>query len=161
MELLNLDTDLWEKAAKNIDWITPPKDVIGNNPANKANPHVWFPGGTLNTCYNAVDRHAALHPDRVALYWDSAMEPIKMKYTYAQLLEQVQTLAGVLVSYGVTKGDTVLIYMPMVPEAVFSLLACARIGAIHSVVFGNIIVIIIIIRFINKFLTFIYRWVRP
>ncbi|CAO3652353.1 unnamed protein product [Cunninghamella echinulata] len=134
---MSIDTELWAKAAENIDWITPPKEVIGHNPTNKFNPYVWFPGGTLNTCYNAVDRHAANHPDRVALCWDSAMEPAKRKYTYAELLEEVQTLAGVLVSHQVCKGDTVLIYMPMVPEAVFALLACSRIGAIHSVVFGG------------------------
>ncbi|KAI8327959.1 hypothetical protein BC941DRAFT_364249 [Chlamydoabsidia padenii] len=91
----------------------------------------------MNTCYNAVDRHCLTNPDRLALIWDSTMVQAKQNFTYAQMLDHVQTLAGVLRSHGVGKGDTVLLYMPMVPEAVFTLLACARLGAVHSAVFGG------------------------
>ena len=89
----------------------------------------------MNTCYNCVDRN---DPDATALIYDSAVTNVKRKYTYGEIREQVVLLAGVLTDYGVKKGDTVVVYMPMVPEAVFVLLACARIGAVHSVVFGKV-----------------------
>ncbi|KAI8099219.1 uncharacterized protein BX664DRAFT_272334 [Halteromyces radiatus] len=132
----NIDITLWNEAAKNIDWIQPPTTVIEKK-AKGPNPFVWFPGGVLNTCYNAVDRHCINRPHQPALIWDSAMVPAKKVLTYSQLLDEVQTLAGVLVSHDVKKGDTVLIYMPMVPEAIVAFLACARLGAVHSAVFGG------------------------
>lgn len=130
-----VDIELWSRAAQAIDWSVPPRAVIEKDTSKRGpNPYVWFPGGRLNTCYNCLDRH---DPNAVALIYDSPVTGnTKRSYTYGDILEQVIRLAGVLDSYGVAKGDTVLIYMPMVPEAVFCMLACARLGAVHSVVFG-------------------------
>jgi propionyl-CoA synthetase len=137
---MTVDIPLWTKAATLLDWIQPPRAVVDHHPNdNNTDPHpyTWFPGGVLNTCYNAVDRHCLTQPNCPALIWDSTMVQAQRIFTYAQLLDHVQTLAGVLQSHGVGKGDTVLLYMPMVPEAVFTLLACARLGAVHSAVFGK------------------------
>ncbi|MBP6995745.1 MAG: propionyl-CoA synthetase [Phycicoccus sp.] len=125
----------WGEAAKAIEWITPPTTVLDDS-----NPpfYRWFVGGSLNTCFNAVDRH--VHDGRgnqTALYYDSPVTGTKAFYTYAELLDEVSRLAGALFALGVEKGDRVIVYMPMVPEAVFAMLACARLGAIHSVVFGG------------------------
>jgi propionyl-CoA synthetase len=97
----------------------------------------WFAGGELNTCYNALDRHLAARGDQPALIYDSPVTNTVRSYTYRQLTDEVARFAGVLAGVGVGKGDRVIIYMPMVPEAVIAMLACARIGAIHSVVFGG------------------------
>ncbi|KPJ78968.1 MAG: propionate--CoA ligase [Gammaproteobacteria bacterium SG8_30] len=98
----------------------------------------WFPGGRLNTCYNALDRHIeAGHGDRLALIYDSPITGQQRKFTYTLLRDEVAALAGVLAAHGVAKGDRVLIYLPMIPEAAIAMLACARIGAVHSVVFGG------------------------
>ena len=98
----------------------------------------WFPGAMLNTCYNAVDRHVRRgRGEQTALIYDSPVTGTLRTYSYAQLRDEVARLAGALLALGVARGDRVLIYMPMVPEAVFGMLACARIGAIHSVVFGG------------------------
>ena len=95
-------------------------------------------GALCNTCHNAVDRHvAAGRADQAALIYDSPVSGAKRRITYAELKEEVATLAAVLQDLGVGKGDRVILYMPMIPEAVFGMLACARIGAIHSVVFGG------------------------
>ncbi|KAF7723194.1 hypothetical protein EC973_002269 [Apophysomyces ossiformis] len=131
-----IDLDLWSKAAQGITWTIPPSAPIKDT-GLKPNPYVWFPGGRLNTCYNCVDRHVLTTPNQTALIWDSPVTGSKKSYTYAEVLDHVTTLAGLLHSYGVRKADTVLIYMPMVPEAAFALLACARLGAVHSVVFGG------------------------
>ncbi|MGE0879051.1 MAG: propionyl-CoA synthetase [Acidimicrobiia bacterium] len=125
----------WGEAAASIDWIEPPRDVL-----TKVDEHHyrWFAEGVLNTCYNALDRHVLNgHGERTALIYDSPVTSTKARYSYSQLLEQVARFAGVLSSLGVGKGDTVIVYMPMVPEAVVAMLACARIGAVHSVVFGG------------------------
>ncbi|MGA8045052.1 MAG: propionyl-CoA synthetase [Dermatophilaceae bacterium] len=125
----------WGEAAEAIDWITPPTTVLddGNPPFYR-----WFTGATLNTCFNALDRHVeAGRGDQVALYYDSPVTGSAERFTYAELLDQVSRFAGVLRSLGVEKGDRVVIYMPMVPQAVVAMLACARLGAIHSVVFGG------------------------
>jgi propionyl-CoA synthetase len=125
----------WGAAAEAIDWITPPARVLDDS-----NPpfYRWFSGGSLNTCFNALDRHvAAGRGAQVALHYDSPVTGTKRSITYADLLDHVSRFAGVLTSLGVVKGDRVVIYMPMVPEAVVAMLACARIGAIHSVVFGG------------------------
>jgi propionyl-CoA synthetase len=125
----------WGEAAKDIDWIIPPTKVLDDSqpPFYK-----WFPGATMNTCYNALDRHVeGGRADQVAMHYDSPVTGTKRSFTYAEVLAEVRRLAGALVGAGVGKGDRVLVYMPMVPEAAFAMLACARIGAIHSVVFGG------------------------
>jgi propionyl-CoA synthetase len=125
----------WGEAAKAVDWITPPKTVFDPNAGVYGR---WFPDGTLNTCYNAVDRHVKNgRADQAAIIYDSPVTGIKRTYTYAQLLGEVNAVASVLKDFGVAKGDRVLVYMPMIPEAIIGVLACARIGAIHSVVFGG------------------------
>ena len=125
----------WLEAAADIDWVTPPRDVL-----DESRPpfYRWFPGATLNTCFNALDRHvAAGRGDQVAVHYDSPVTGTKRSITYAELLADVRRLAGALRGAGVEKGDRVVIYLPMVPEAVAAMLACARIGAVHSVVFGG------------------------
>jgi propionyl-CoA synthetase len=125
----------WAEAAQAIDWDQPWQQVL-----DSSNPpfHRWFRGGRLNTCYNAVDRHVLNgRGDQPALLYDSPVTDSRRSISYAQLQTQVAKLAGVLVDQGVSKGDRVIIYMPMVPETVMAMLACARIGAVHSVVFGG------------------------
>ncbi len=125
----------WLDATAAIDWITPPTSALDSSGAPV---YRWFPGAELNTCFNAVDRHVlAGRGDQTALIYDSAMTGVKDSFTYAQLLEEVRLFAGVLTNQGVTKGDRVVIYLPMIPQAVIAMLACARIGAVHSVVFGG------------------------
>ena len=97
----------------------------------------WFPGAQCNTCWNCVDRHAAKDPDRTAIIYDSPVTGTKRRISYGELLGEVEALAAVLRERGVGAGDRVILYMPMIPEAVFSMLACARLGAVHSVVFGG------------------------
>ncbi|MBH0113180.1 AMP-binding protein [Novosphingobium sp. YJ-S2-02] len=121
----------WMDAARAIDWIEPPARAY----EPKAG---WFAGGTLNTCYNAVDRHVAGgRGDGTALIYDSPVTGSEQAWTYAELQDEVGRVAAMLASLGVTKGDRVVIYMPMIPQTVFAMLACARLGAIHSVVFGG------------------------
>ncbi len=125
----------WLEAARDIDWITPPTEVL-----DESRPpfYRWFPDATLNTCFNALDRHVAWgRGDQVAVHYDSPVTATKRSITYAELLSEVRRLAGALRGAGVEKGDRVVIYLPMVPEAVVAMLACARIGAVHSVVFGG------------------------
>ncbi len=125
----------WLKAAHDIDWVTAPTHALN---ATRAPLYEWFTDGTVNTCWNAVDRHvAAGHGDRLAIIHDSPLTQSQTRITYADLQTRVATLAGALLNQGITTGDRVIIYMPMVPEAVVAMLACARIGAIHSVVFGG------------------------
>ena len=125
----------WAEAAREVDWFHPPRTVLDDAKA----PFVrWFADGTLNTCYNALDRHViGGRADQVALIHDSPVTGTQKKITYADLLAHVARFAGVLRSLGVDKGDRVVIYMPMIPEAVIAMLACARLGAVHSVVFGG------------------------
>jgi len=125
----------WGEAASGIDWITQPKKVLDDS---RPPFYRWFKGGQLNTCYNALDRHViAGRGDQAALHYDSPVTGTSRTFTYAQLLDQVSRFGGALRALGVDKGDRVVIYMPMVPEAVVAMLACARIGAVHSVVFGG------------------------
>ncbi len=125
----------WLRAAEAIDW--------GHAPTRAGDPQddgtwTWFPDGRLNTCHNALDRHvAAGRGGRIALIHDSAMTGRVTRYTYAEMQAMVARVAGMIRAQGVAAGDRVIIYMPMVPEAVFAMLACARIGAVHSVVFGG------------------------
>jgi propionyl-CoA synthetase len=125
----------WAEAAEGIDWYQKSENVL-----DSSNPpfYRWFSGGTLNTCYNAVDRHvAAGRGDQTAIIYDSPVTDTLAKITYSELQGKVSQLAGALAKNGISKGDTVIIYMPMIPEAAYAMLACARIGAIHSVVFGG------------------------
>ena len=125
----------WREAAQEIDWFAPFGDVCRMRDGGLAD---WFPGASCNTCWNALDRHVeAGHGDRLALIYDSAMTGKAKKFTYAELTDKVATFAGVLRSKGIGKGDRVIVYMPMVPQAAVAMLACARLGAIHSVVFGG------------------------
>jgi propionyl-CoA synthetase len=125
----------WLQAADAVDWsIAPTVGLDSWRPPF----YRWFPDGLMNTCYNALDRHvAAGNGDRAALIHDSPITGAKSSYTYAELTELTARFAGVLRDLGVVKGDRVLIYMPMIPEAVVAMLACARLGAVHSVVFGG------------------------
>ena len=125
----------WLDAADAIDWVTPPTTAV-----DESRPpfYRWFPDGELNTSYNCVDRHVeAGHGDRAAIIHDSPVTGVKETITYAQLLARVEIFAGALAAEGVGRGDRVVIYMPMVPRAVVAMLACARLGAVHSVVFGG------------------------
>ncbi len=125
----------WGEAAKAIDWYEPPKQVFDAQAGIYGR---WFTGATCNTCYNALDRHVlGGRNDQLALIYDSPVTNTVKTFTYGRLLSEVQLLGAMLRDFGVTKGDRVIIYMPMVPEAVFAMLACARIGAVHSVVFGG------------------------
>ncbi len=125
----------WREAAAAVDWTVEPARVLdADNPPF----YRWFVGGELNTCANALDRHvAAGHGERLALVYDSPITGSARTYTYAQLTDEVARFAGVLRDLGVARGDRVVIYMPMVPEAAVAMLACARLGAVHSVVFGG------------------------
>jgi len=125
----------WADAAEGIDWYQKWDTVVDDS-----NPpfYRWFAGGLMNTCYNAVDRHVeAGRGDQTAFIHDSPVTDSITKVTYKELQEKVSLLAGALQSIGVTKGDTVIIYMPMILEAAYAMLACARLGAVHSVVFGG------------------------
>ena len=125
----------WGEAAEDLVW-TKKWDKVVDMDA-KPVPR-WFVGGELNTCYNAVDRHVeAGRGDQAAIIYDSPVTDQKRKISYNELLDQVSRFAGVLASHGVSKGDRVIVYMPMIPEAAVAMLACARLGAIHSVVFGG------------------------
>lgn len=124
----------WAEQAGLIDWQVPPRQVCdaGRPPFVR-----WFAGGTTNLCHNAVDRHLRDRADQPALIYVSTETGAERTYTFRELHAEVQQMAAVLLSLGVERGDRVLIYMPMVAEAAFAMLACARIGAIHSVVFGG------------------------
>ncbi|MGA1584292.1 MAG: propionyl-CoA synthetase [Pelagibacteraceae bacterium] len=127
--------NFWKKVSDDVFWYQKPEKIL-----NTENPpfYKWFEDGVTNTCYNALDFHVDNGlGDKVALIWDSAITNTKEKYTFNQLKEKVSLFAGALKNQNIQKGDRVIIYMPMIPEAVIAMLACARIGAIHSVVFGG------------------------
>jgi propionyl-CoA synthetase len=125
----------WADQARLVTWIKKPQKVLDDSTKPF---YRWFPDATLNTCYNALDRHVvAGHAERTALVYDSPVTGTQQRFSYAELLEKVASFAGALRAFGVEKGDRVVIYMPMIPEAVVAMLACARIGAVHSVVFGG------------------------
>ena len=127
--------NFWKKVSDDVFWYQKPEKIL-----NTENPpfYKWFEDGVTNTCYNALDFHIDKGlGDKVALIWDSAITNTKEKYTFNQLKEKVSLFAGALKNQNIQKGDRVIIYMPMIPEAVIAMLACARIGAIHSVVFGG------------------------
>ena len=129
------DSQIWQDAAENIHWYQRPTRLLDDS-----NPpfYRWYPDGVTNACYNAVDIHVEQgRGEQAAVIYDSPVTNSKRSYSYSELLVEVARFAGVLASQGVGKGDRVILYMPMVPEALIAMLACARIGAIHSVVFGG------------------------
>jgi propionyl-CoA synthetase len=126
--------EFWREQAQRIEWKEPFRQVLDYSRPPFAK---WFVGGTTNLCHNAIDRHLATRGDQAALVYLSTETGQQARYTYRDLYRQVNTFAAVLESQGVKRGDRVLIYMPMIAEATFAMLACMRIGAIHSVVFGG------------------------
>ncbi|WP_436288292.1 propionate--CoA ligase [Variovorax paradoxus] len=124
----------WSEQAKLIDWQAPAEQILDASQPPFAR---WFVGGTTNLCHNAVDRHLAARGDQPALIFVSTETGVEKSYSFSELHAEVQRTAASLMELGVGKGDRVLIYMPMIPEAAFAMLACARIGAIHCVVFGG------------------------
>jgi len=125
----------WLEQAQAIDWVTPPKQALFDKGDHL---YEWYADAQVNACYNAVDRHVENgRGAQPAIIYDSPITDTKRAITFADLQTRVAALAGALVAQGVTKGDRVIIYMPMVPEAIEAMLACARIGAVHSVVFGG------------------------
>jgi propionyl-CoA synthetase len=125
----------WAEAAAEIDWVEPWERVLDDS---RAPFYGWFAGGRLNSCYNALDRHVDRgRADQLALIYDSPVTATMSAFTYRELRDAVARFAGALAAQGVARGDRVIVYMPMVPEAVIAMLACARLGAIHSVVFGG------------------------
>ncbi|HEY8579091.1 MAG TPA: AMP-binding protein, partial [Beijerinckiaceae bacterium] len=125
----------WAEAARAIDWIEPPRRIFDAQAGVYGR---WFPDAVCNTCHNALDRHVdAGRGDQPAVIYDSPVTGAKRVFSYREFRDEVATLAAVLQDLGVAKGDRVIVYMPMIPEALMAMLACARIGAIHSVVFGG------------------------
>ncbi len=124
----------WGEQARLIHWQTAPRQICDYSKPPFAR---WFVGGTTNLCHNAVDRHVAERGDQAALIWVSTEVDKERTYSFSELQSEVERMAAILLAMGVKKGDRVLIYMPMIPEAVFGMLACTRIGALHSVVFGG------------------------
>jgi propionyl-CoA synthetase len=124
----------WASVATEIDWFRPWEKIFDQRLGVYGR---WFIGAECNTCFNCVDRHAAKRPDETAIIYDSPVTAKKQRISYSELLGEVEALAAVLRHHGAEKGDRVIIYMPMIPEALFAMLAAARIGAIHSVVFGG------------------------
>ena len=133
--------EFWKTYARSgaVEWEVAPETALVPPPQGSTKPlHQWFPDGEINVCHNVLDRHvAAGRGDQAALIYDSAVGGQSRTLTYNELLEEVAVFAGGMRDQGVQKGDRVLIYMPMVPEAIVAMLACARIGAVHSVVFGG------------------------
>ena len=128
-------TGFWQQLAEEIDWIDRPKAVLDESNAPL---YRWFPDATVNTCYNALDRHVdAGRADQTALIYESPITGKSQTFTYRELRDTVAKVGGALREMGVKKGDRVIIYMPMIPQAAMAMLACARVGAIHSVVFGG------------------------
>src|SRR5437762_10628590 len=125
----------WAEAATAIEWDEPWQRVLDDS---RAPLYRWFAGGRMNTSYNALDRHVdGGRADQLALIYDSPVTGTVASFTYRELRDAVALFAGALAAEGVERGDRVIVYMPMVPEAVIAMLACARLGAIHSVVFGG------------------------
>ena len=125
----------WGDAAELLDWVEPWERVLDDS---RAPFYRWFTGGRMNTCANALDRHVeGGRADQPALIYDSPVTDTKAVFTYRELRDEVARFAGALARQGVGHGDRVIVYMPMIPEALVAMLACARIGAVHSVVFGG------------------------
>ena len=136
-ESIKAPDKFWAKQAERLDWIKPWDNVKATSFQEEDVSIKWFDGAKLNVTYNCVDRHAEANPHRTAIIWEGDDPKVDKKVTYSQLKDSVCRMANVLKKHGVKKGDRVTIYMPMVLEAAYAMLACARIGAIHSVVFGG------------------------
>ena len=135
VESIEKPAQFWERQSNKISWFQSPENILTKDDHGF---YQWFKGGTLNTCYLALDKHvAAGRGGQTALIYDSPVTDQKQTFTYDQLLDQTALFAGALANLGVVKGDRIIIYMPMIPEAVIAMLASARLGAIHSVVFGG------------------------
>lgn len=131
----NEPESFWRAQAENIDWFESPKTILKSDENGIER---WFPDGVMNTSWLALDYHCEQgRGDNTALIYDSPVTGNKKTYTYRELRDQVAKIAGMLSAQGVEKGDRVVVYMPMIPEAAMAMLACARLGAIHSVVFGG------------------------
>ena len=127
--------DLWTDAAREIDWFTPYSSILDDS---RQPLYRWFPDATCNTSYNCLDRHVANgRGEQTAIIYDSPVTDTVQHISYRELLDRVSRMAGALDKLGISKGDRVVIYMPMVPEAAVAMQACARLGAVHSVVFGG------------------------
>ena len=125
----------WAEAAREIAWTKPPERIFDAEAGVYGR---WFPDARLNACFNTLDRHVeAGRGDAIALYYDSPLAAARRAISYRELMDETATLGAVLDDLGVEAGDRALIYMPMIPEAIVAMLACARIGAVHSVVFGG------------------------
>ena len=132
---INDKENFWKKISEDIFWYKKPTKILNSS---KAPFYKWFEDGVTNTCYNALDIHIDKgRGKKIAIIYDSPITGVQKKISYIELLERVSLFAGALKNQGVNKGDRVIIYMPMIPEAVIAMLACGRIGAVHSVVFGG------------------------
>ena len=132
---INDKENFWKKVSDDIFWYKKPSKIL-----NSDNPpfYKWFEDGITNTCYNALDYHIDKgRGEKIALIYDSPITGVQKKITYSDLRDKVALFAGALKNQGIEKGDRIIIYMPMIPEAVITMLACGRIGAVHSVVFGG------------------------
>ncbi|MEM1300395.1 MAG: AMP-binding protein, partial [Pseudomonadota bacterium] len=127
----------WGEQGKRLDWITPYSTVKNTTYEYPGVSIKWYEDGALNVCANCVDRHLPARADQTAIIWESDDPNVDKHITYAELHEHVAKLGNVLKGLGVAKGDRVILYMPMIPEAAYAMLACARIGAVHSIVFGG------------------------
>ena len=131
------NTEFWSEQARRINWIKPfskVKDISWD----RKDVHIrWFEDGTLNACYNCIDRHLDTRGDQTAIIWEGDDPARDLHITYNELHQRVCRMANVLKELGTKRGDRVTLYMPMIPEAAVAMLACARIGAVHSVVFGG------------------------
>src|SRR5215211_612195 len=125
----------WGEQAKQLHWFYPPEQILDVD--LEVVDFSWYGGGRLNACFNAVDRHAAQRPDKAALVWAKNEAGEYEVITFRQLKHKVGQMANVLKAHGVKKGDRVILYVPMIPELAYAMLACARIGAVHSVVFAG------------------------
>ena len=136
-ESISNPEEFWRKMGNRIDWITPFSKVKNTSFSQDDVSIKWYEDGSLNVSYNCIDRHLEKNRDKVAIIWESDEPSLSKKITYGELYKQVCRLSNIYKELGVNKGDRVILYMPMIPEAAYAMLACARIGAVHSVVFGG------------------------
>ena len=136
-ESISNPEEFWRKMGNRIDWITPFSKVKDTSFSHDDVSIKWYEDGSLNVSYNCIDRHLEKNRDKVAIIWESDEPSLSKNITYGELYKQVCRLSNIYKELGVNKGDRVILYMPMIPEAAYAMLACARIGAVHSVVFGG------------------------